>query len=960
MNNLQAEWDSATPANEWDNATPVTQDEWDTSAPVKPEEGFFSRVGSDIKKRWNTTTDPNFLRPTFESPTALGENTIRLGGQMAGVANDVIAQGLRSAYKSFVPESVQEAIGSGVKSVLENPTVAGTIQDIGTAYGKFKQENPNLSKDIEGTANIAGLLPIGKISPTLGRVIKGTAEETGAIVADTMGLMSKGLTEEGLKTAERKVIENGFRKAGIKPKDPKMAEQFYEKATVAVPKIIENSSESIAKSSNPLETATQGIKETLRKIYKEYDDVIQTAGEEGLKPTNRIKMLEDILDPKSADYSVLSLNETGLKNELETLLTKLKGNAKKGIDAENPATAQQLQNLMQSYNEGANKFDFSKFKQRINARLHEATAMDLEDGLTSIGLKGRPDLLKDYGAVRSIQDQIAAKALKETGKVDISYLDILSAAGATHGLIYGSPELIVGALLTEGARQGVKSLKNPNRLVKDVFRRVEDLQAQQKGGLQSKTGQWIADKINPEANFATAPIPVKTPQGFPNRQSRNKLLEQGEGSNLPVKYTPEPFPDVMDAEFTGRTIPVQGLEGRMKIDPIPQLSAPEYVGKPYTVDFTSPEGTPYLPQVSPAIRLPEGSVPPQGLMERGRITQGATEIPQTLPLSKKKASEVSEPMTPTLRSEKKLAEAPITTEKSIVGKPESIKVIKPTKTDNKNVTTPKEQKKYLIDAIDEALKVAPDVPTTMPSRNKKQFDRLKKDDFANDKKLYEENKATLGTVTIEVPNDGTFTILNTKASLENFKKQTSKFPASVVKGTSELKTPLPTKRETGKRVELEGVSYYNEFKPRKQDVIPSDQPTRFNRYVDGYFTEGHYLLKTERPKGVKIEEGNPPNIKAVIPKDSDLTPAKIVAEFREGGSELEPAKVHIIAENGKEFGANAHFVDSVLTKHPDATVSVKTEGGNNPIVFKKGNEVVGIVMPLKEGAPSAEFISEFK
>ena len=149
------------------------------------------------------------------------------------------------------------------------------------------------------------------------------------------------------------------------------------------------------------------------------------------------------------------------------------------------------------------------------------------------------------------------------------------------------------------------------------------------------------------------------------------------------------------------------------------------------------------------------------------------------------------------------------------------KVIPTTKTAEKNVITPKEQKKYLLEKIDEALKVAPDVPTGVDAIDvigRKKYNTAHSNE---DKIAYNEAKQKLGTVTIEVPNDGTFTILNTKASLENFKKQTTKFPASVIKGAAEVKPPIPSKRETGKRLEIEGVSYYNEFKPRKQEVFVS-------------------------------------------------------------------------------------------------------------------------------------------
>ncbi|MFA5324403.1 MAG: hypothetical protein WC373_17130, partial [Smithella sp.] len=293
------------------------------------------------------------------------------------------------------------------------------------------------------------------------------------------------------------------------------------------------------------------------------------------------------------------------------------------------------------------------------------------------------------------------------------------------------------------------------------------------------------------------------------------------------------------------------------------------------------------------------------------------------------------------------------------------KVVAPTKTEEKNITTPKEQKKYLLGKIDEALKDAPDVELDMARHNFKYASEKDRERWFNeDKKVYEANKKKYGTVIIEVPNDGTFNILNVKSSLEQFKKQTVNFPASVIKGSAELKTPLASKRVTGMRMELEDVSYYNEFKPREQGLVEGkrfpavDKVPEVNQnfYVDGYFTNGQYLVKTEKPK-FKLSN-NKPDVKRVIPKDAG-SPTKIVAEFyRGGGKDRESATVHAIAEDGTENAFNAHYVDSILTLYPDAKVFMTS--GMKPMVFKEGKEVVGLVMPLRDAVPSREFINEFK
>lgn len=83
----------------------------------------------------------------------------------------------------------------------------------------------------------------------------------------------------------------------------------------------------------------------------------------------------------------------------------------------------------------------------------------------------------------------------------------------------------------------------------------------------------------------------------------------------------------------------------------------------------------------------------------------------------------------------------------------------------------KEQKKYLLAEIDRAIEGASD---------EKPMEDSAFGNAASARKIAEENTRTLGTVTIEVPNDGTFKVLNSKPALEAFRKAvSSQFPTSV-------------------------------------------------------------------------------------------------------------------------------------------------------------------------------------
>ena len=96
--------------------------------------------------------------------------------------------------------------------------------------------------------------------------------------------------------------------------------------------------------------------------------------------------------------------------------------------------------------------------------------------------------------------------------------------------------------------------------------------------------------------------------------------------------------------------------------------------------------------------------------------------------------------------------------------------------------TPKEQKKYFIAEIDKAIEGASAEVPSSPDIGKRDSETEIRRKSA---KTLDENKAKFGTVTIEVPGDGTFTVLNSKVSLQNLKGRVSAmFPAKAPAATA--------------------------------------------------------------------------------------------------------------------------------------------------------------------------------
>lgn len=89
--------------------------------------------------------------------------------------------------------------------------------------------------------------------------------------------------------------------------------------------------------------------------------------------------------------------------------------------------------------------------------------------------------------------------------------------------------------------------------------------------------------------------------------------------------------------------------------------------------------------------------------------------------------------------------------------------------------TTKQQKAYLLDEIDAAMEAAPNQPKEW---NKARIRGLGQAEL-------DLRKKQVGTVRIEVPDDGVFTVLNTKEALETFRKNTKKM------GLSTKPAPVP-------------------------------------------------------------------------------------------------------------------------------------------------------------------------
>ena len=150
----------------------------------------------------------------------------------------------------------------------------------------------------------------------------------------------------------------------------------------------------------------------------------------------------------------------------------------------------------------------------------------------------------------------------------------------------------------------------------------------------------------------------------------------------------------------------------------------------------------------------------------------------------------------------------------------------------------KEQKKYLIENIDEAIKTAPEQA------------RLRQ-------KIDAGETEGIPSVTIAIPNDGTFTVYNDKATLQKFKEIVRKqFPTTPVKeqGVPKLPSIKPKqkaggiKTETPKRTGSKGTAEQGGYAERPRKGLESPEILELAKEIN----EGKYPIIRERMKNLGV------------------------------------------------------------------------------------------------------------
>jgi hypothetical protein len=502
--------------NPWDEDYDTTT----TSQP--PEDTFLSNVGRDWGERIETIKDPNYMKPGLRYTE---QNALRLAGQVAGGIGDVATQGLRSLYRSFVPQKAQETISEIGSSIAKTPFVSRAAEDVGMAWKGFSETHPELAKNVEAGANIASITPAKMIMPKGVRLSKAVAKETGAVINDTTSLFEqaiKPVTKEAIDTDIKNVVTENINKAiktSTKNKNTlPLINKYFDDAEVGIKEIVNNknnigfmdSTGNVIKGELP-QTRMQmaeAIHQTEKKLFQEYDAMKKSAGQKGamvdLEPV--AKELDSVIKDESLFRHPEGLKIQSYAQELQDLLRANGGKM----------TPDAAQNWIASANARLSNKNLTAIefqKAGVDISLANMMRKQLDKLIEQEVGTGYQSLKNRYGAVKSLREGTNKAAFRSIAEKELpNFFDITSGTALVHALVAGNPATFAGAGFMEAVNRYRRYLSNPDTYVKRMFSDVDRLMTKKSFQPESSIGKY----------FLNEPAPARLPKSpYTLRNIRN-------------------------------------------------------------------------------------------------------------------------------------------------------------------------------------------------------------------------------------------------------------------------------------------------------------------------------------------------------------------------------------------------------------------------------------------------------
>lgn len=410
------------------------------------------------------------VQDVANAPT-LPEKILRTVGGAAGNLFNIPMQA-GNAFLSSIPgvnRLNDQAIG-GMFSRVPVPGTSGTVGDVAQGAQYEAQQHPRLMANLGAAANITGVLPVG-------RMVSGAAD---ALKAADLGSMAPKVSLTELDKAIQKGVDKGIKPTVVgKPSFTKL-DEFYSKANDAVKTIAENkdalklvdeNGEAIPRPRSATEMA-QAITQTKKIIYDKYHDMAVNAGDAGAQFDSQpvISKLDQIA--QAADEE-LKPGDPRLKYAPETraYAASLKGEISELHGAPPDvieARIADLNNSLKGFYEGR----VSKAKAQIDGSIAQSMREELDDNIMQSQGEGYQDLKNQYGALKSVENEVSKRALvnaRRATKGAFDLTDVFTGGELVGGLLTGNPLAVAKGATGIGIKTAWKALNDPDRYINNMF-----------------------------------------------------------------------------------------------------------------------------------------------------------------------------------------------------------------------------------------------------------------------------------------------------------------------------------------------------------------------------------------------------------------------------------------------------------------------------------------------------------
>jgi hypothetical protein len=379
-------------------------------------------------------------------------------------------------------EGAIEGVGNLALSLTDPKTLQSLKEKAAHPLRTYNRAMDAIGREIEErpVKTMAGFV-VPEVLGAGGRILGELAPDFSLV--SKPGEVSK--INEGIRSATKKGMQKGIRPSVASGHNAAQVAKYYKNADSAVQSIVEHSKGKLPES---VEEFSWAIKETKEQVYGKYSTMARQAGQEGamidLNP-----IIEDMRKVGSS-AEVRRVNSTE-GNRLLKMADEWKHHP-------TSITPTEAENMIASLNAQVKSFwknpNFNDTVQAVNTeRISRLLRRATDESIEAYQGLGYQELKKEYGSLSAIEKDVTHRATVDARKDAGGFFhlaDIAAAGEFTRGLAKMDPSLMTSAVAIKGMKGYIQMLNDPNRIVKNMFRKTGKLmekKSSMRGGISFGT-----------------------------------------------------------------------------------------------------------------------------------------------------------------------------------------------------------------------------------------------------------------------------------------------------------------------------------------------------------------------------------------------------------------------------------------------------------------------------------------